>query len=168
MTLSHVWISIPPCHESFGQGVQLNPTCLTFGSTVASCTVCAFLSLFCGMQSARYAAFTLLDLPRIYVRPFSRGSNLLFWISISFSWWFGSLRMMTDVTNVPELLPDIPHLCACAIIWFCHCSLSFLINGEINSFRWCNTLHLVWFLAIITKIVYLLFTQEFWGLWQPQ
>ena len=109
--------------------------------------VCAFLSLFCGMQSARYAAFASAGFAKnLRQAIFKKVQTFSFENIDKFSAGGLVTRMMTDVTNVQNSYQMIIRICVRA-------PLNLIFVGV--------TIFLGVVLAIITKIVYPLFTQVF-------
>ena len=125
--------------------------------------VCAFLSLFCGMQSARYAAFASAGFAKnLRQAIFKKVQTFSFENIDKFSAGGLVTRMMTDVTNVQNSYQMIIRVCVRAPLNLIFAiAASFLINGEMAWIFVGVTLFLGGVLAIITKIVYPLFTQVF-------
>ena len=125
--------------------------------------VCAFLSLFCGMQSARYAAFASAGFAKnLRQAIFKKVQTFSFENIDKFSAGGLVTRMMTDVTNVQNSYQMIIRICVRAPLNLIFAiAASFLINGEMAWIFVGVTLFLGLVLAIITKIVYPLFTQVF-------
>ena len=125
--------------------------------------VCAFLSLFCGMQSARYAAFASAGFAKnLRQAIFKKVQTFSFENIDKFSAGGLVTRMMTDVTNVQNSYQMIIRICVRAPLNLIFAiAASFLINGEMAWIFVGVTLFLGVVLAIITKIVYPLFTQVF-------
>ena len=125
--------------------------------------VCAFLSLFCGMQSARYAAFASAGFAKnLRQAIFKKVQNFSFENIDKFSAGGLVTRMMTDVTNVQNSYQMIIRICVRAPLNLIFAiTASFLINGQMAWIFVGVTLFLGLVLAIITKIVYPLFTQVF-------
>lgn len=125
--------------------------------------VCAFLSLFCGMQSARYAAFASAGFAKnLRQAIFKKVQTFSFENIDKFSAGGLVTRMMTDVTNVQNSYQMIIRVCVRAPLNLIFAiAASFLINAEMAWIFVGVTLFLGVVLAIITKIVYPLFTQVF-------
>ena len=125
--------------------------------------VCAFLSLFCGTQSARYAAFASAGFAKnLRQAIFKKVQTFSFENIDKFSAGGLVTRMMTDVTNVQNSYQMIIRICVRAPLNLIFAiAASFLINGEMAWIFVGVTLFLGLVLAIITKIVYPLFTQVF-------
>ena len=125
--------------------------------------VCAFLSLFCGMQSARYAAFASAGFAKnLRQAIFKKVQTFSFENIDKFSAGGLVTRMMTDVTNVQNSYQMIIRICVRAPLNLIFAiAASFLINGEMAWIFVGVTLFLGLVLAVITKIVYPLFTQVF-------
>ena len=125
--------------------------------------VCAFLSLFCGMQSARYAAFASAGFAKnLRQAIFKKVQTFSFENIDKFSAGGLVTRMMTDVTNVQNSYQMIIRICVRAPLNLIFAiTASFLINGQMAWIFVGVTLFLGLVLAIITKIVYPLFTQVF-------
>ena len=125
--------------------------------------VCAFLSLFCGMQSAHYAAFASAGFAKnLRQAIFKKVQTFSFENIDKFSAGGLVTRMMTDVTNVQNSYQMIIRICVRAPLNLIFAiAASFLINGEMAWIFVGVTLFLGVVLAIITKIVYPLFTQVF-------
>ena len=125
--------------------------------------VCAFLSLFCGMQSARYAAFASAGFAKnLRQAVFKKVQSFSFENIDKFSAGGLVTRMMTDVTNVQNSYQMIIRICVRAPLNLIFAiAASFLINGEMAWIFVGVTVFLGVVLAIITKIVYPLFTQVF-------
>ena len=125
--------------------------------------VCAFLSLFCGMQSARYAAFASAGFAKnLRQAIFKKVQSFSFENIDKFSAGGLVTRMMTDVTNVQNSYQMIIRVCVRAPLNLIFAiAASFLINGEMAWIFVGVTIFLGLVLAIITKIVYPLFTQVF-------
>jgi len=101
--------------------------------------VCAFLSLFCGMQSARYAAFASAGFAKnLRQAIFKKVQTFSFENIDKFSAGGLVTRMMTDVTNVQNSYQMIIRICVRAPLNLIFAiAASFLINGEM---AWCDTL----------------------------
>lgn len=125
--------------------------------------VCAFLSLFCGMQSARYAAFASAGFAKnLRQAIFKKVQSFSFENIDKFSAGGLVTRMMTDVTNVQNSYQMIIRICVRAPLNLIFAIIaSFLINGQMAWIFVGVTLFLGAILALITKIVYPLFTQVF-------
>ena len=125
--------------------------------------VCAFLSLFCGMQSARYAAFASAGFAKnLRQAIFKKVQTFSFENIDKFSAGGLVTRMMTDVTNVQNSYQMIIRVCVRAPLNLIFAIVaSFLINAEMAWIFVGVTIFLGVVLAIITKIVYPLFTQVF-------
>lgn len=125
--------------------------------------VCAFLSLFCGMQSARYAAFASAGFAKnLRQAIFKKVQSFSFENIDKFSAGGLVTRMMTDVTNVQNSYQMIIRICVRAPLNLIFAiAASFLINAEMAWIFVGVTIFLGVVLAIITKIVYPLFTQVF-------
>ena len=125
--------------------------------------VCAFLSLFCGMQSARYAAFASAGFAKnLRQAIFKKVQSFSFENIDKFSAGGLVTRMMTDVTNVQNSYQMIIRVCVRAPLNLIFAiAASFLINGEMAWIFVGVTVFLGVVLALITKIVYPLFTQVF-------
>ena len=125
--------------------------------------VCAFMSLFCGMQSARYAAFASAGFAKnLRQAIFKKVQTFSFENIDKFSAGGLVTRMMTDVTNVQNSYQMIIRICVRAPLNLIFAiAASFLINGEMAWIFVGVTLFLGLVLAVITKIVYPLFTQVF-------
>ena len=125
-------ISIPFVMASLlDQGVQQRNmnNILFYGGLML---VCAFLSLFCGMQSARYGAYASAGFAKTFVGPFSKKVQTFSFENIDqFSSGGLVTRMMTDVTNVQNAYQNgHPDLCTgTAQFDLCHWPV-FLINPE--------------------------------------
>ncbi len=156
-------ISIPFVMASLlDQGVQQRNmnNILFYGGLML---VCAFLSLFCGMQSARYGAYASAGFAKNLRRAiFKKVQTFSFENIDKFSAGGLVTRMMTDVTNVQNSYQMIIRVCVRAPLNLIFAiAASFLINGEMAWIFVGVTLFLGLVLAIITKIVYPLFTQVF-------
>lgn len=125
--------------------------------------VCAFLSLFCGMQSARYAAFASAGFAKnLRQAIFKKVQTFSFENIDKFSAGGLVTRMMTDVTNVQNSYQMIIRVCVRAPLNLIFAiAASFLINAEMAWIFVGVTIFLGVVLAVITKIVYPLFTQVF-------
>ena len=125
--------------------------------------VCAFLSLFCGMQSARFAAFASAGFAKnLRQAIFKKVQSFSFENIDKFSAGGLVTRMMTDVTNVQNSYQMIIRICVRAPLNLIFAiAASFLINGEMAWIFVGVTVFLGVVLALITKIVYPLFTQVF-------
>ena len=156
-------ISIPFVMASLlDQGVQQRNmnNILFYGGLML---VCAFCSLFCGMQSARYGAYASAGFAKNLRRAiFKKVQTFSFENIDKFSAGGLVTRMMTDVTNVQNSYQMIIRICVRAPLNLIFAiAASFLINGEMAWIFVGVTLFLGVVLAIITKIVYPLFTQVF-------
>ena len=163
MTLEVMFeIPFPLSWLIFWTKVSSNPTCLTFGSTVASCQSAPFYHYSAACSRLAMQLLPLLDLPRIYVRPFSkRFKPSLLKILIKFSAGGLVTRMMTDVTNVQNSYQMIIRICVRAPLNLIFAiTASFLINGEMAWIFVGVTLFLGLVLAIITKS-YILFLLKY-------
>ncbi|WP_314050830.1 ABC transporter ATP-binding protein [Abiotrophia defectiva] len=125
--------------------------------------VCAFLSLFCGMQSARYGAFASAGFAKNLRKAlFAKVQSFSFENIDRFSSGGLVTRMMTDVTNVQNSYQMIIRVGVRAplnlifAIW-----ATFLINGQMAMIFVWVALFLGSVLALILKIVYPLFTEVF-------
>jgi len=125
--------------------------------------VCAFLSLFCGMQSARYGAFASAGFAKNLRKAlFAKVQSFSFENIDRFSSGGLVTRMMTDVTNVQNSYQMIIRVGVRAplnlifAIW-----ATFLINGQMAMIFVWVALFLGSILALILKIVYPLFTEVF-------
>ncbi|WP_454927734.1 ABC transporter ATP-binding protein, partial [Abiotrophia defectiva] len=125
--------------------------------------VCAFLSLFCGMQSARYGAFASAGFAKNLRKAlFAKVQSFSFVNIDRFSSGGLVTRMMTDVTNVQNSYQMIIRVGVRAplnlifAIW-----ATFLINGQMAMIFVWVALFLGSILALILKIVYPLFTEVF-------
>ena len=125
--------------------------------------VCALLSLFCGMQSARYAAFASAGFAKnLRQAIFKKVQTFSFENIDKFSAGGLVTRMMTDVTNVQNSYQMIIRVCVRAPLNLIFAiAASFLINAEMAWIFVGVTIFLGVVLAIITKIVYPLFNQVF-------
>ena len=87
--------------------------------------VCAFCSLFCGMQSARYGAYASAGFAKNLRRAiFKKVQTFSFENIDQFSSGGLVTRMMTDVTNVQNSYQMIIRMCAgSAQFDLCHCGL---------------------------------------------
>ena len=164
MTLEVMFeISIPFVMANLlDKGVQQSnmSNILTYGLLML---VFAFLSLFCGMQSARYAAFASAGFAKnLRQAIFKKVQTFSFENIDKFSAGGLVTRMMTDVTNVQNSYQMIIRICVRAPLNLIFAiAASFLINGEMAWIFVGVTVFLGLVLAIITKIVYPLFTQVF-------
>lgn len=156
-------ISIPFVMASLlDQGVQqsnLN-NILFYGGLML---VCAFLSLFCGMQSARYGAFASAGFAKNLRKAiFKKVQTFSFENIDSFSSGGLVTRMMTDVTNVQNSYQMIIRVCVRAPLNLIFAiGASFLINPQMAMIFVYVTIFLALVLTIIMKIVYPLFTKVF-------
>ena len=148
-------ISIPFVMASLlDQGVQQRNmnNILFYGGLML---VYAFLSLFCGMQSARYGAYASAGFAKnlrraIFkkVQTFSSGGLVT--------------RMMTDVTNVQNAYQMVIRICVRAPLNLIFAIVAcFMINAEMAMIFVYVTIFLAAVLSIIMKIVYPLFTEVF-------
>ncbi|MFR2063223.1 MAG: ABC transporter ATP-binding protein [Streptococcus sp.] len=155
-------ISIPLSWPILDKGVQQSnmSNIWLYGGLML---VCAFLSLFCGMQSARYAAFASAGFAKnLRQAIFKKVQTFSFENIDKFSAGGLVTRMMTDVTNVQNSYQMIIRVCVRAPLNLIFAiAASFLINAEMAWIFVGVTIFLGVVLAIITKIVYPLFTQVF-------
>lgn len=144
------------------KGVQKGDmtTVLTYGLLML---VFAFLSLFCGMQSARYGAFASAGFARNLRKAiFKKIQTFSFENIDSFSSGGLVTRMMTDVTNVQNSYQMVIRICVRAPLNLIFAIVaSYLINPQMASIFVGITLFLGLVLGVITKIVYPLFTKVF-------
>lgn len=124
--------------------------------------VCAFLSLFCGMQSARYAAFASAGFAKnLRQAIFKKVQTFSFENIDKFSAGGLVTRMMTDVTNVQNSYQMIIRVCVRAPLNLIFAiAASFLINAEMAWIFVGVTIFLGVVLAIITKS-YILFLLKY-------
>ena len=125
--------------------------------------VCAFCSLFCGMQSARYGAYASAGFAKNLRRAiFKRVQTFSFENIDQFSSGGLVTRMMTDVTNVQNSYQMIIRICVRAPLNLIFAIVAcFMINAEMAMIFVYVTIFLAAVLSIIMKIVYPLFTEVF-------
>lgn len=144
------------------KGVQKGDmtTVLTYGLLML---VFAFLSLFCGMQSARYGAFASAGFAKNLRKAiFKKIQTFSFENIDSFSSGGLVTRMMTDVTNVQNSYQMVIRICVRAPLNLIFAIVaSYLINTQMAMIFVGITLFLGLVLGVITKIVYPLFTKVF-------
>ena len=144
------------------KGVQKGDmtTVLTYGLLML---VFAFLSLFCGMQSARYGAFASAGFAKNLRKAiFKKIQTFSFENIDSFSSGGLVTRMMTDVTNVQNSYQMVIRICVRAPLNLIFAIVaSYLINPQMAMIFVGITLFLGLVLGVITKIVYPLFTKVF-------
>ena len=144
------------------KGVQKGDmtTVLTYGLLML---VFAFLSLFCGMQSARYGAFASAGFAKNLRKAiFKKIQTFSFENIDSFSSGGLVTRMMTDVTNVQNSYQMVIRICVRAPLKLIFAIVaSYLINPQMAMIFVGITLFLGLVLGVITKIVYPLFTKVF-------
>ena len=144
------------------KGVQKEDmtTVLTYGLLML---VFAFLSLFCGMQSARYGAFASAGFAKNLRKAiFKKIQTFSFENIDSFSSGGLVTRMMTDVTNVQNSYQMVIRICVRAPLNLIFAIVaSYLINPQMAMIFIGITLFLGLVLGVITKIVYPLFTKVF-------
>ena len=144
------------------KGVQKGDmtTVLTYGLLML---VFAFLSLFCGMQSARYGAFASAGFAKNLRKAiFKKIQSFSFENIDSFSSGGLVTRMMTDVTNVQNSYQMVIRICVRAPLNLIFAIVaSYLINPQMASIFVGISLFLGLVLGVITKIVYPLFTKVF-------
>ena len=144
------------------KGVQKGDmtTVLTYGLLML---VFAFLSLFCGMQSARYGAFASAGFAKNLRKAiFKKIQTFSFENIDSFSSGGLVTRMMTDVTNVQNSYQMVIRICVRAPLNLIFAIVaSYLINPKMASIFVGITIFLGLVLGMITKIVYPLFTKVF-------
>ena len=144
------------------KGVQKGDmtTVLTYGLLML---VFAFLSLFCGMQSARYGAFASAGFAKNLRKAiFKKIQTFSFENIDSFSSGGLVTRMMTDVTNVQNSYQMVIRICVRAPLNLIFAIVaSYLINPQMASIFVGITLFLGLVLGLITKLVYPLFTKVF-------
>ena len=144
------------------KGVQQGDmtTVLTYGLLML---VFAFLSLFCGMQSARYGAFASAGFAKNLRKAiFKKIQTFSFENIDSFSSGGLVTRMMTDVTNVQNSYQMVIRICVRAPLNLIFAIVaSYLINPQMAMIFVGITLFLGLVLGVITKIVYPLFTKVF-------
>ena len=156
-------ISIPFVMASLlDQGVQQRNmnNILFYGGLML---VCAFLSLFCGMQSARYGAYASAGFAKKLRRAiFKKVQTFSFENIDQFSSGGLVTRMMTDVTNVQNAYQMVIRICVRAPLNLIFAIVAcFLINPEMAMIFVYVTIFLAAVLSIIMKIVYPLFTEVF-------
>lgn len=156
-------ISIPFVMASLlDQGVQQRNmnNILLYGGLML---VCAFLSLFCGMQSARYGAYASAGFAKNLRRAiFKKVQTFSFENIDQFSSGGLVTRMMTDVTNVQNAYQMVIRICVRAPLNLIFAIVaSYLINPQMAMIFVGITLFLGLVLGVITKIVYPLFTKVF-------
>ena len=144
------------------KGVQKGDmtTVLTYGLLML---VFAFLSLFWGMQSARYGAFASAGFAKNLRKAiFKKIQTFSFENIDSFSSGGLVTRMMTDVTNVQNSYQMVIRICVRAPLNLIFAIVaSYLINPQMAMIFVGITLFLGLVLGVITKIVYPLFTKVF-------
>lgn len=144
------------------KGVQKGDmtTVLTYGLLML---VFAFLSLFCGMQSARYGAFASAGFAKNLRKAiFKKIQTFSFENIDSFSSGGLVTRMMTDVTNVQNSYQMVIRICVRAPLNLIFAIVaSYLINPQMATIFVGISLFLGLVLGVITKIVYPLFTKVF-------
>ena len=144
------------------KGVQKGDmtTVLTYGLLML---VFAFLSLFCGIQSARYGAFASAGFAKNLRKAiFKKIQTFSFENIDSFSSGGLVTRMMTDVTNVQNSYQMVIRICVRAPLNLIFAiAASYLINPQMASIFVGISLFLGLVLGVITKIVYPLFTKVF-------
>lgn len=144
------------------KGVQKGDmtTVLTYGLLML---VFAFLSLFCGIQSARYGAFASAGFAKNLRKAiFKKIQTFSFENIDSFSSGGLVTRMMTDVTNVQNSYQMVIRICVRAPLNLIFAiAASYLINPQMAMIFVGITLFLGLVLGVITKIVYPLFTKVF-------
>ena len=156
-------ISIPFVMASLlDQGVQQRNmnNILFYGGLML---VCAFLSLFCGMQSARYGAYASAGFAKNLRRSiFKKVQTFSFENIDQFSSGGLVTRVMTDVTNVQNAYQMVIRICVRAPLNLIFAIVAcFLINPEMAMIFVYVTIFLAAVLSIIMKIVYPLFTEVF-------
>ena len=144
------------------KGVQKGDmtTVLTYGLLML---VFAFLSLFCGMQSARYGAFASAGFAKNLRKAIFKKIQTFSFENIDiFSSGGLVTRMMTDVTNVQNSYQMVIRICVRAPLNLIFAIVaSYLINPQMAMIFVGITLFLGLVLGVITKIVYPLFTKVF-------
>ena len=144
------------------KGVQKEDmtTVLTYGLLML---VFAFLSLFCGMQSARYGAFASAGFAKNLRKAIFKKIQTFSFENIDrFSSGGLVTRMMTDVTNVQNSYQMVIRICVRAPLNLIFAiAASYLINPQMALIFVGITLFLGMVLGLITKIVYPLFTKVF-------
>lgn len=125
--------------------------------------VCAFCSLFCGMQSARYGAYASAGFAKnLRHAIFKKVQTFSFENIDQFSSGGLVTRMMTDVTNVQNSYQMIIRICVRAPLNLIFAIVAcFMINAEMAMIFVYVTIFLAAVLSIIMKIVYPLFTEVF-------
>ena len=156
-------ISIPFVMASLlDQGVQQRNmnNILFYGGLML---VCAFLSLFCGMQSARYGAYASAGFAKnLRLAIFKKVQTFSFENIDQFSSGGLVTRMMTDVTNVQNAYQMVIRICVRAPLNLIFAIVAcFMINPEMAMIFVYVTIFLAAVLSIIMKIVYPLFTEVF-------
>ena len=156
-------ISIPFVMASLlDQGVQQRNmnNILFYGGLML---VCAFCSLFCGMQSARYGAYASAGFAKnLRLAIFKKVQTFSFENIDQFSSGGLVTRMMTDVTNVQNAYQMVIRICVRAPLNLIFAIVAcFLINPEMAMIFVYVTIFLAAVLSIIMKIVYPLFTEVF-------
>lgn len=156
-------ISIPFVMASLlDQGVQQRNmnNILFYGGLML---VCAFLSLFCGMQSARYGAYASAGFAKnLRWAIFKKVQTFSFENIDQFSSGGLVTRMMTDVTNVQNAYQMVIRICVRAPLNLIFAIVAcFMINAEMAMIFVYVTIFLAAVLSIIMKIVYPLFTEVF-------
>ncbi|EQC77171.1 ABC transporter ATP-binding protein [Streptococcus parasanguinis] len=156
-------ISIPFVMASLlDQGVQQRNmnNILFYGGLML---VCAFLSLFCGMQSARYGAYASAGFAKNLRRAIIKKVQTFSFENIDqFSSGGLVTRMMTDVTNVQNAYQMVIRICVRAPLNLIFAIVAcFMINAEMAMIFVYVTIFLAAVLSIIMKIVYPLFTEVF-------
>ena len=144
------------------KGVQKGDmtTVLTYGLLML---VFAFLSLFCGMQSARYGAFASAGFAKNLRKAIFKKIQTFSFENIDrFSSGGLVTRMMTDVTNVQNSYQMVIRICVRAPLNLIFAIVaSYLINPQMAGIFVGISLFLGLVLGMITKIVYPLFTKVF-------
>lgn len=144
------------------KGVQKGDmtTVLTYGLLML---VFAFLSLFCGIQSARYGAFASAGFAKNLRKAiFKKIQTFSFENIDSFSSGGLVTRMMTDVTNVQNSYQMVIRICVRAPLNLIFAiAASYLINPQMASIFVGITIFLGLVLGLITKLVFPLFTKVF-------
>ena len=125
--------------------------------------ICAFCSLFCGIQSARYGAYASAGFAKNLRRAtFIMVQTFSFENIDQFSSGGLVTRMMTDVTNVQNSYQMIIRICVRAPLNLIFAIVAcFMINAEMAMIFVYVTIFLAAVLSIIMKIVYPLFTEVF-------
>ena len=144
------------------KGVQKGDmtTVLTYGLLML---VFAFLSLFCGMQSARYGAFASAGFAKNLRKAIFKKIQTFSFENIDSSSSGGLVtRTMTAVTNVQNSYQMVIRICVRAPLNLIFAIVaSYLINPQMAMIFVGITLFLGLVLGVITKIVYPLFTKVF-------